>query len=70
MGEGEGGGERIGEGKASCRIVFPVYFHNKETQYQRHEVCLKSRGLECWSIGVLEYWGIKLSEGEGSRDAN
>jgi hypothetical protein len=44
-----------GEGKASCRIVFPVYFREKEMQNQRHEVCLKFIGLEYWKkIGVME----------------
>jgi hypothetical protein len=31
-----------------------VYFREEETQNQRHEVCLKYKGLEYWSIGVME----------------
>jgi hypothetical protein len=31
-----------------------VYFPEKERQNQRHEVCLKYKGLEYWSVGAVE----------------
>jgi hypothetical protein len=44
-------------GLVGCRTASLFYFGEKETQYQRHEVCLKYVGLE--------YCSSKLIEGEG-----
>ena len=53
-----------GESSEDNKVVITdinVYFPEKETQSQRHEVCLKYKRfgvLEYWSTGVLEQCSV------------